>query len=287
MTKKRGMFVKSTQNIIDRKKVLSMSDFLDESIEDDNIYSIPIEIIKDNPNQPRKKFDEDKLKDLSISIKKHGIIQPIIVRSEDNDVILVAGERRLRAAKLAGLKNIPSILNKGNALEISLIENLQREDLDPFDEAEALRDMVEKYHYTQDKLAKVVGKSRSIISRSLSLNKIPSELRSKCAHAHIPKRSLVEIAKLETDELMNQMTNKIIANELKSDDVRDLVRKTKVKNEQSKPSDDVLACKKVEAFKRYLKSSLNDKINKSYSETLKEIKDIKVSIDAILNRLQY
>ncbi|OQY06751.1 MAG: hypothetical protein B6I28_06070 [Fusobacteriia bacterium 4572_132] len=231
MTNKRGMFTKSTKSIIDRNKVVSMSDFLDESKEDDNIYYIPVNEIQDNPFQPRKHFDEKKLQELSNSIKQSGVIQPIVVRQENELVILVAGERRLRASKLAGLEKIPAIISKGNPIEISLIENIQRENLEPFEEAEALKKMIDEYDYTQEKLALVVSKSQTIISRSLSLNKIPEELRLKYAHAHISKRSLIEVAKQKTFDLMSGLFEKIILGNLKSDEVREITKKQNKKEE--------------------------------------------------------
>ncbi len=158
-------------------KTVKLSQYIDLSREDSNIYSIPLDIIKDNPYQPRKELAEESLKELAESIKRHGAIQPIVVRKDDNKVVLVSGERRLRASELAGLEKIPAILTQGNALEISLIENLVREDLDPFEEADALQTMIDEYEYTQDKLAKVVWKNRTSITRTLSLNKIPQELK--------------------------------------------------------------------------------------------------------------
>jgi len=284
MNNKRGKFTKSTEKIIERSKVLSMSDFLDEAKEDDNIYSIPVDLIKDNPYQPRQNFDEKKLQELADSIKQHGVIQPIVVRKENDDVILVAGERRLRASKLAGLKKIPAIVSIGNPLEISLIENLQRENLDPFEEAEALKKMVEEYEYTQEKLAQVVGKSRTSITRSLSLNKIPGEVKEICARAHIPKRSLFEIAKQKSVELMTSLVESIISHNLKSDEVREIAKNPKAGNKfkpETDPKDS--AYKKIKSFNKYI-SALEEQIDENYSDALQEISVIQEKLSEILKK---
>lgn len=137
MNNKKEMIKKSAKKRT-APKTVELSKYIDSSREDSNIYSIPLDEIEDNPYQPRKEFDEESLKELAESIKIHGVIQPIVVREEDNKIVLVAGERRLRASKLAELEKIPAIIQtKGQALEISLIENLVREDLTPFEEADA------------------------------------------------------------------------------------------------------------------------------------------------------
>jgi ParB family chromosome partitioning protein len=122
-------------------------------VDDGAFFNVETEMIAPNPHQPRKYFDEVALQELSDSIKQTGVIQPIVIRKEGQQVVLVAGERRLRAAKMAGLSKIPCILTKGNPIEIALIENLQRENLNPIEESEALHQMIEQYNYTQQDLA--------------------------------------------------------------------------------------------------------------------------------------
>ena len=130
---------------------------------------VSIEDVIPNKNQPRKKFDEQKLKELSDSIKQYGIIQPIVVKKEGKQFKIVAGERRYRAAKMAGFKDLKVILFKGEEdYQVSLIENLQREDLNPIEVAEAYRELIKRFDYTQSELSKKVGKSRSEISHNNS-----------------------------------------------------------------------------------------------------------------------
>jgi ParB family transcriptional regulator, chromosome partitioning protein len=146
----------------------------------DGVSYIDINEIKPNRNQPRKLFDADRLQELADSIQEHGVIQPLIVRSVDNGFELVAGERRWRAARLAGLKSVPCLLRElseeENAL-IAIIENMQREDLNPIEEAEGLNRMIDAFGLTQEQVSKSVGKSRPYITNSLRLLKLPLEIK--------------------------------------------------------------------------------------------------------------
>jgi len=192
-----------------------------------SFYNVDIGQINANPYQPRQYFDSEALDELSQSIKEKGMLQPIVIRRDkDGSIFLIAGERRLRAAKQAGLDKIPAILTKGNPIEISLIENLQREDLKPIEEAEALGRMIDEYNYTQEQLALAIGKARTTITETLSLRKLPEEVRNECRRAdNYPRRLLVEIAKQKTPEAMALLLNKVKEGNLKSDQVRDLTRK--------------------------------------------------------------
>lgn len=135
-----------------------------------------------NKNQPRKTFDEEKLQILSDSIKEHGIIQPIIVTKSDDLYVIVAGERRWRAAKKAGLKKIPVLVRDYSDLavtEIALIENLQREDLNPIEEALGYRSLIDEYHLTQEEISARLGKSRSAIANSVRLLALDEDIQQK------------------------------------------------------------------------------------------------------------
>lgn len=147
------------------------------------VTQIETKFIDTNPNQPRKHFDEDALNELAVSIKNYGVIQPILVSPKDGGRYeLIAGERRLRASKIAGLSFIPAIVKRfteSEMAEIALIENLQREDLNPIEEAKAYRALMEKYGFTQEELADKLGKSRPVIANSLrllSLNPVVIEM---------------------------------------------------------------------------------------------------------------
>ncbi len=144
------------------------------------VMEIDMDKIRRNPRQPRQAFSQDKLEELAESIRVHGLLQPVILqRDESGGFVLVAGERRFRAAGLAGLKKIPAVIKElapAEALEIALIENLQREDLNPIEEALAFRQLMEEFSFTQEELAKKLAKSRPAIANALRLLQLPEEV---------------------------------------------------------------------------------------------------------------
>jgi ParB family chromosome partitioning protein len=178
ITKKRGLGKGLSALIQDKEKA-------DELISDirpgtsESVEELLLEKIYPKADQPRKIFDKEALNDLMASIKENGVIQPIIVRKKDEGYEIIAGERRWRAAQAAGLTNIPSIvreIDEGTAARISLIENVQRENLNPIEEAEAYKKLMMEYNLKQDELAKAVGKSRSYISNNIRLLNLDSRV---------------------------------------------------------------------------------------------------------------
>ena len=155
--------------------------FPEESIHSDNrVEHIAVGKLIVNPFQPRKIFNEEALKELAESIKEHGIIQPIVVRKKEKKYEIIAGERRFRATKLAGLKEIPAIvkeMTEQQMMEVAILENLQREDLTPIEEAEAYSSLIENLNFTQDALAKRLGKSRPHIANHIRLLQLPEDVR--------------------------------------------------------------------------------------------------------------
>jgi ParB family chromosome partitioning protein len=140
---------------------------------------VPLDAVEPNPEQPRKHFAEDKLVELAASILERGLLQPIVVRRCGDGYQLLAGERRFRAARLAGLDRLPAVVRDGDdALEIALIENLQREDLGPLDEAEALATLIERHGYSHREIADLLGKSRPYVSNTLALNRLPQPVKA-------------------------------------------------------------------------------------------------------------
>ena len=151
------------------------------NISEDSIINIDPKLLQPNPYQPRKTFDEEKISELAESIKEHGIIQPIVAeKHEDKGYFIIAGERRTRAAISLGLETVPVILRsfeEKKKLEVALIENIQREDLNAIDEALAYQEIMELAAINQEELAKRVGKSRSAITNSLRILKLPEEMK--------------------------------------------------------------------------------------------------------------
>lgn len=146
----------------------------------ETIQQVPVESIQPNPFQPRQEFDPEKLAELATSIKEHGIIQPLVARQEGDKYTLVSGERRWRAARQAGLSKVPVVIRQlGNEqlMMLALIENLQRENLNPIEEAEAFQRLIDEFSLTQEELAQTLGKSRPSIANSLRLLALPEEIR--------------------------------------------------------------------------------------------------------------
>lgn len=154
-------------------------------IKDKGILKLPIEAIQRDVGQPRRSFDEEKLKELADSIQAQGIIQPILVRKGQNgSYVLIAGERRWRAAQLAGLKEIPALVrevSEAQAFEVALVENLQRADLNPIEEAEGYRRLIEEFKLTQEQVSTKVGKDRTTVANALRLLGLPDEVKELVA----------------------------------------------------------------------------------------------------------
>lgn len=170
-----------------------------------------ISAIKTNQYQPRTTFDEKKLKELSESIKKHGVIQPVLVRQEGTNYELIAGERRLRASKLAGLKKIPAVVAKisnTQSLEIAILENVQREDLNPLEISKGYQRLREEFGYTQEQVAKSVGKPRSSIANSLRLLTLPPKIQKELEKGTISEghgKVLLGVDQNKVDQLLEKV----------------------------------------------------------------------------------
>lgn len=179
-----------------------------------NITEIKVSLIEPNRAQPRKSFDEEQLKALSDSIKEHGLIQPIVVMpSAGGFYKLVAGERRWRAAKMAGMKTIPAIVREceeKDAAEIALIENLQREDLNPCEEAEGYLYLMEKFNMTQEQVGERLGKSRSAIANAVRLLSLPENILSMVREGLISGGHARAILSLETEKEQQELAERII-----------------------------------------------------------------------------
>jgi len=172
-----------------------------------------IEEIIPNPSQPRKHFDESKLQELAESIREKGILEPLLVRRTDQGYELIVGERRWRAAQKAGLKEVPIVVKEvegREALEISLIENLQREDLNPIEEAEAFKHLIDEFGISQEDLSKRIGKDRTTITNTLRLLKLPLEVRNQLLQNRITPGHARAILSLESKEKQKELCAVII-----------------------------------------------------------------------------
>lgn len=184
---------------------------------------IDIERIEPNPHQPRKHFGD--LSEMVASIKEKGVLEPILVRAiEGGRFEIIAGERRYQASKLAGLRHVPSIevdVDNRGMLEISLIENLQRKDLTPFEEAAAIQRLSDQFRYTHEEIARKLGKSRTVITEALSLNRMPETVQERCRQADIESKSmLLQIVRQDTEEAMHKLVDKITGEGITREEAR-------------------------------------------------------------------
>ena len=192
-----------------------------------DIVEINIDEIRSNPYQPRKVFDEDALKELADSILEHGVVQPIIVKKSIKGYELIAGERRTKASKLAGLKTIPAIIrdfNDQEMMEIALIENIQRENLNPIEEANAFDNIIKSTNMTQDEIAKKFGKSRSYITNILGLIKLPEEIKGLVENGKLSMSHARSLSKLEDKDEIIKLANKIVSDNLNVRDIESIAR---------------------------------------------------------------
>ncbi len=185
---------------------------------------IPVEQIRPNPEQPRKALGD--LRELSDSIRQKGVLEPLLVRfvPREDCYYIISGERRYHAARAAGLREVPCIeksADDAETLEISLIENIQRKDLTPFEEAEGLQRLAEQFDYSHEELAKKLGKARSSVSETLSLRNIPESLRKKCVENGVTNKSLLlQIARQPTERKMLELFARILQAGLTRDEAR-------------------------------------------------------------------
>ncbi len=228
MSKKKGL--------PEEKKMRHSKHFIDTLFErDDNPIgrNIPIEAIEINQDQPRKELGD--MEGLIESIKQNGILEPLLVTpTHDGKYRLIAGERRYHAAIACGFTHLPCIEmiveNDSQILELALIENLQRHDLNPFEEAEGYLILQEKYHYTHEQIAKKIGKKRSTISETIAIAKLPEEIKNLCRHADINSKSmLIEISKAKDINEMRKIIDEIVSGK-----GREEIRKIRKEKNESK-----------------------------------------------------
>lgn len=224
------------------------ADFKKEKEEsNDGVKLVKVSKVEPNRNQPRKKFDEDSLLELSESIKQYGVLQPLLVSDKKDYYEIIAGERRWRAAKMAGIKEIPVIVREFTSretVEISLIENIQREDLNPVEEALAYKRLMEEFHLKQDEIAERVSKSRTAVTNSLRLLKLDPRVQNMVIDEMITAghaRAILGISDSDTQEMV---ASKVFDNKLSVRETEELVRKilkpVKKKEKISNPAEDAI-----------------------------------------------
>ena len=261
---------------------------------EDRILYIGINDIKPNSAQPRKNFDEAKLNELAESIRTNGVISPIIVRETKNGYELVAGERRWRAARIAKLKAVPCIVrdfdDRQNAI-VAIIENMQREDLDPIEEAQGLKSMTEKYGFTQEQVSASVGKSRTYIANSIRLLKLPEEIQQYVSSGQMSAAHGRTIINIPDKAKQMEIAEKIVRSDLSVRATEKLAERIKdelrPERKRRKPKTDPAAAAKsaeTEAVERELMTLLGTKVHISGDDNKGRIELDYYSLDE-LNRL--
>ncbi len=255
-----------------------------------NYFSCPIEEIKPSKSQPRKTFSNEKLDELAASIREKGIIQPLVVRNKGDHYELIAGERRWRASQRAGLREVPVVIqdvSDDTAVELALIENIQREDLNAVEEAEAYQALLEKFTLSQEELARRVGKERSTVANALRLLKLPAEIKRDIVEERLSMGHARALLALETPEQLKKAREEVIRRGLTVRETENLVKRLKT-NRPHKPKKhlDPQLVDLVEQLKRRFgakvalrQSSRGGKIEINYSN----LEDLTRIIDIITN----
>ena len=198
-----------------------------EAINESHGLRVRIDLITPSPFQPRRAFDEAKIEELAASIRNQGIIQPLVIRRKENRYELIAGERRWRAAMKAGLSEVPAVIRDASdneALQLALVENLQREDLNPIEEASGYRRLQEEFHWSQEETADKVGKSRPAIANSLRLLSLPNEVQQEIAQGNLPAGQARALLGLHSEALMIATCRDVITKGLSTRETEKLVR---------------------------------------------------------------
>lgn len=236
-----------------------MEEKIMETADEEEIKELPISKLRVNPYQPRKTFNEEALRELAESIKEHGVIQPIIVKKSIKDYEIVAGERRYRASKLAGKETIPCIVRNftdEQMMEIAVLENLQRENLNSIEEAMAYESLMKNLNLTQEQVAKRVGKSRSYITNILGLLTLPEPVKELVRQGKITQSHARTLSKLESKEKIVELADKIVNQNLNVREIEEETKKETKKEEQhTKPRN-----KEYELLERELESYLGTKV---------------------------
>ena len=241
MSKKFGLG-KGLNALIPEDTILSTLDTKLEKTDDDRdkdkgSISIDINLIKSNEEQPRRSFDDEKILELAESIKSNGIIQPLVLKKVNNEYIIVAGERRWRAAKLIGLKEVPAIimnLTEKQILEISLIENIQREDLNYIEEALAYKKLIHDFNLTQEELSKRIGKSRVTITNTLRLLNLSEDVQQYIIEGVISEGHGRALLGITDSKVQCELAQSVIDDKLSVRELEILIRKLKTSPTRSK-----------------------------------------------------
>ena len=233
---------------------------------ENGVIELKVNQIEPNREQPRKNFDEDALQELADSIKKHGIIQPLVVQKKGEYYEIIAGERRWRAAKIAGLKHIPVVIkdySEQEMVEIALIENIQRQDLNPIEEAMAFKQLMQEYDLKQDELAERVSKSRTAVTNSMRLLKLPQKIMEMVINNELSSGHARTLLSIEDEDLQIKVAELVILKQMSVRETENYVKK--LQNNKNKSKD--------------TKNTDNDFVYRDIENRIKEIVGTKVKVN--------
>jgi ParB family transcriptional regulator, chromosome partitioning protein len=233
---------------------------IDERVSQSQIMDLPIDSISSNEHQPRKFFEEKKLQELSDSIKEHGILQPLVVVKKDEGYELIAGERRLRASKLATLERVPCIIRdvgELERLELAMIENIQRADLNPIEEAQAYQKMNDDFGLTHDQISKRLGKSRPVISNSMRLLGLPDEVQRALSEGKITEGHAKVLLEIKDNDKRLALFKRVLGEKLSITDTAQEVKRVEVNRHTRKVTKDP----NIEAYEEKIRSALGTKVS--------------------------
>ncbi len=268
MAARKGGLGKGLDSLIaDRRPVAvkenSNSSAKEEKAENNSPLMVKLSEVEPNREQPRKYFDEEAMQELADSIKKYGVIQPLLVEKKEKYYEIIAGERRWRAAKIAGLKEIPVVLkelSEQEKMEIALIENIQREDLNPIEEAQAYKRLLDEFQLKQEDVAKSVSKSRSAITNSMRLLKLDERVQNMVAGEELSAGHARALLSISDVEKQYELAQKIVEKGLSVREVEALLKKKPAKEEKAETN------------------TAEELIYRNFENNLKEIYGTKVSI---------
>ena len=217
----------------------------EEETNENSKLLIPLNKIKSNAEQPRKSFDNERIAELAESIKHHGIIQPLILMKENEDYVIIAGERRWRAAKMAGLKEVPAIImdiTEKEVLEVSLIENIQRQDLNPIEEALAYKRLIDEFKLTQEELSKRIGKSRTTITNCMRLINLDDRVKEYIIEGVLSEGHGRTLLSINDEELQYTIAQKVIDEGLSVRELEKLIKKVYSTDKKKKDNKEYNNC---------------------------------------------
>ena len=247
-------------SLFGQENVTKILDDIENNNEGQEQLMLPVDQIRPNPYQPRKVFDKDALQELSESIQQHGVFTPILVKKSISGYELVTGERRLRASKMAGLDTIPAILfdfDDQQMMEIALLENVQREDLNIIEEAKAYDQLIKRLNYTQEQLAHRIGKSREHITNTLRLLKLPEDVQNYVVAKQLSMGHVRALLGLKDEDMMRKVARQAIAQGMSVRKVEQLVKSINGKKVEKSKEPSLFVKEAKKQLEEYFQTSVS------------------------------